>query len=382
MENNILIKKNRLLCVLSGTSSFKLKNKNNFNDFSVLVGKLMYYNNEIDLNNLIDSLSENNISKFKIIIIKNKFNSITADNHKNVRIITMDYQYFLIIMRAYIEKKLNKDNAIGYLKDNNFFEEIFHNLDHSTEIKPLFIFEDFSWFNILFLLKTININFTGGNTPRRHLFSNLEFDLSLYLNVLFKQSGLKISEFRKLIYDSYNTKFWTKSTFESDDLFNEDLSQLHEFNLQFGIFLEYLIYLNNKFKKLDEIQSSIDEYKNKIKSANNNIKSSYKNKNKDIINYNKKIQDLNLELSSFKNNFYYELNQRDFKLNDISTKLESLIILYKIFSINTSLDFIIVYKNLFDRLNKFINDDSIMSVSNNSISNNSVSNRINLDNYY
>ena len=47
--------------------------------------------------------------------------------------------------------------------------------------------------------------------------SSLEYDLFLYLNVLFKQCELNLTEIRKLIFENYNSRFNTKSTIDSNE---------------------------------------------------------------------------------------------------------------------------------------------------------------------
>ena len=94
LEFNLDLDKDRLLCVLSGTSNL---NKNKKIKSNVLVGKLMYYNKAIELNNLLDELSKNNINKVRIIIISK---DITPIFHKsdNVLIWKIDYQNFLSLI--------------------------------------------------------------------------------------------------------------------------------------------------------------------------------------------------------------------------------------------------------------------------------------------
>lgn len=329
------------------------------------MGKVIYYNNEFDLNKLIDNLLIEDIKNYKIFIIKNNFSIINNNdlrvkyNHvkyQNVDIITMDYTYLIVLFRVYINNMKNKSE----IKIHNFLDDILHNLSFSSDIKPLFIFEDFSLFNIIKILKLININFTGGNIPRRHLLSSLEYDLFIYLNAIFKQSGLNIKNIRKLIYDSYNTKFLTKTTINNNEIFSaepSEISQLHEFNIEAGLFFEYLSYLESNFKKIDDINSKLEDHKNKVKSASNNKKRI--NKSVNISFYNQKIDSLNLELSSFKKQFKKELF--DYEFNSLNTKLENINLLKNKFFIKSYFIENELIENLFKRLNKFTSSKDIIN---------------------
>lgn len=300
MENNnnkILYNRSRFLCVLTGSSAFKITKDRIFNEIpgnnaSVLIGKVLKFYHIIDLTNLIDNLSNKNIKKFSIVIISNSHNELSYVKEKGIYIYYFDYKYFLLLLNVY--RHFDNKTLIEF-KFNNLLVELFHNFEKSNEIKPLFIFEDFSWFTFVKLLKVMDIKITGGSTTKRHLLSTLDYDLFVYADVLFKQCNLKFNEIRKLIFDSYNSKIQVKNSVDFEDI--TKLNELTDFDYKMSIFLDNMIKLKKFFSECDEIKSSIDDYKNKIKSATNDNKKSYKNKGTDIANYNNTIQTLKNKLN-------------------------------------------------------------------------------------
>nr|YP_009348135.1 hypothetical protein [Hericium coralloides]APX41088.1 hypothetical protein [Hericium coralloides] len=147
---------------------------------------------EIDDERFEDIFYElNELGNNKIFLISNKFKY----NSDNSNFISLNYNDFLFQM---ILCKKDKD-------PKNIFYSIFDNsIFNRGNLKPLFIFDKLIWSNIVFLLKMIFINISGGSITHRHLLSTTQFDLFTYLNIIFKND---INRLKKYIYKLYKLPY-------------------------------------------------------------------------------------------------------------------------------------------------------------------------------
>nr|YP_010759113.1 hypothetical protein QEO35_mgp06 [Hericium alpestre]WEX32027.1 hypothetical protein [Hericium alpestre] len=197
--------------------------------------------NEERFNYLLDDLEKSEYNKIFLI------SDTIVSNTDNSNFTSLNYNDFLYQM--FLCRK-NKD-------PKNIFYSIYDNSSSNRgNLKPLFIFEDLIWSNIVFLLKMIEINISGGSGTHRHLLSTTQFDLFVYLMDMdiFKNEIYKL---RKFIYNSYklpyskvdyNYKHLIKLLKNNDPSINDIIDEISKNIIYSNIYLHKYLNIINKLK--------------------------------------------------------------------------------------------------------------------------------------
>lgn len=154
---------------------------------------------DVNIYTLINGILNTNelltVTKTLTKLIRNK----KVENEKfNIR----DYTINLKLLKNF--KYLVNLNLLGLMKNEN---HLLLELDYNF----IFIFNDITWSNIVFLFKLSGINLYGGSNNRRHLLSTVQIKLTTFL---FLINNFEINN--NLIYESFNniTKLNTKIDYE------------------------------------------------------------------------------------------------------------------------------------------------------------------------
>ena len=190
---------------------------------------------------------------------------------------------------------VNKTNSISYfnylLKRNLLSVFKGEDLNSVTlDYKLIFIFNDITWSNIVFLFKVKGVNVYGGSSNRRHLLSTVQAQLMSFL--------LLINDFSvdsDLVYRSFNdvTTSNAKIDYQLIDYIKhgEKNKNLNKYNLENSSNGVYLLRINIIFHLYLEISSVL----NKIDNVNTDISkltSDIKNDNSTIAKYSKNSNSL------------------------------------------------------------------------------------------
>jgi hypothetical protein len=103
-------------------------------------------------------------------------------------------------------------NEMYLCKTNDNVNNLFYNIinknnkneTNKCSIKPLFIFENISWGNILLLLKFKGINISGGSLSYRDKISTNQLDLLIYLLSIY---GFNLLDIKFNIINNYTSAF-------------------------------------------------------------------------------------------------------------------------------------------------------------------------------
>jgi hypothetical protein len=223
-----MMKKEFKIIVSLASTHVEYANKRSKNCIEKVVCSVMYYDESINLNNLINnSAKQFNTMNYKNFMVINlgrylSYDPLVRIDLKNLKFIDLNIYRFLKIISKNISniyrreleelesvrsEKSNKFDSKFYFKlssliniNLSFLFETENNRSIDRKYNLIFIFNDITWKNIVFLFKLYGVELYGGSSNKRHLLSTVHVNLVNFL-LLMNNNELDYN----LIYKSFNS---------------------------------------------------------------------------------------------------------------------------------------------------------------------------------
>lgn len=253
-----------------------LQESNKTND-SKIVASIIRYTKDINFKNaseLINNLSENTSyiknTKYLVFNVNDYFKmeaslKINLNNFKVVNINPIEIINLILKNKENFSEKA--ENSVSQFDLNYFLKLICLNLffKNDSEFKlnlsdynVIFIFNNITWSNIVFIFKIVQITIYGGSSSRRHLLSTVQSNLVSFL-YLINDMYLDTS----IIYDSFKQETSSSAKIDKEvvklvrDKGIEHVNSKNENNSQN---LNYILWLNAKYNIYFTIVNKITKY--------------------------------------------------------------------------------------------------------------------------
>lgn len=253
-----------------------LQESNKTNDRKI-VASIIRYTKDINFKNaseLINNLSENTsyIKNTKYLVFNvNDYFKMEASlkiNLKNFKVVNINpIEIINLILKNKENFSEKAENSVSQFDLNYFFKLICLNLffKNDSEFKlnlsdynVIFIFNNITWSNIVFIFKIVQITIYGGSSSRRHLLSTVQSNLVSFL-YLINDMYLDTS----IIYDSFKQETSSSAKIDKEvvklvrDKGIEHVNSKNENNSQN---LNYILWLNAKYNIYFTIVNKITKY--------------------------------------------------------------------------------------------------------------------------
>lgn len=225
-------------------------------------------------------------------------------------------------------------NLIYYYINFDLFFKTFNDLNKKESFKPIYVFENYLWEEIVTRFKKIDIIISGGSTNKKHLLSPIEIKLSQFILLL------KGFNWANAVNSFYNNRVYDNTSYKDIDNFfieNNNNNILYDKN-------KSIIELNKEYEDTSSINFNKKQnikYLLKLNKRSYHTSSLSKNIHKDnnILSYMESLREIinNNNLTSYDKqkiiekswlkNFKNKLNDEKFILTRESHKLNK--ILYK-----------------------------------------------------
>lgn len=260
-------------------ASFAPLSVNNKSNKSKIVSSIFRYTKDIDFTKVIKFSSF--IGKNTSFFNKNKYLIINIDtfikmepeiihNTDNLKVLNLNTYYLLNLLGNHIhslkKKILTSPNVKADLDLNHFIKILIlnrfmkDNIDYKNNLSHynvIFIFNNITWSNIVYMFYIKNIIVYGGSGSRRHLLSTVQSNLVRFISLL---DNFNINN--SMIHESFTTESSSNAYIDRfiNNIINDEIISKNFFNKEKpSNNQDYILILNLIFKFYNKLVDLMDE---------------------------------------------------------------------------------------------------------------------------